>query len=93
MYPYKDYYSLVIDNVLDVSNREDCQWYKQGHYLYNVKHRMCIAKSSGIDTTKAPQNSIQLSGYSDNAMECASYTEERTFDRLRRRLVKKRGTN
>ena len=87
MYSYKDYYSLVIDKVTDVSKREECQWYKQGHSLYNVKHRTCIAKTDDIE------NTTQLAGYSNNAMECARYTEERTFDRLRRALSKKSGTS
>jgi len=93
MYAYKGYNSLVIDNVPGGAKREDCQWYKVGHYLYNAMHKICIAKSSDIELTKAPKDSIQLSGFSNNAMECASYTEERTFDRLRRRLVKKSGTS
>jgi len=45
MYTANNYHSVVIDLVPSVSGREDCQWYKENGFLYNVKTNQCIAQT------------------------------------------------
>jgi len=77
MYNYKDYNSLVTDNVPDVKSHEECQWFKKGGYLVNVKHNVCIIQSIKIAGTMRDPGTILLGGNKmNNIGECALYQEK-----------------